>query len=594
MRGRRPDVWIAALALAWGPIGCEKGHPSAGEPSGSSATRWVSGDAGPLAPSPAVRLYFLSDLAGALAPCGCIKDQLGGIDHLGAWMQGERVRAPAALLAAAGPVFFMDDKLKGDRTDQDERKAATLASVLRGLNFVAFAPGINDWDDGDKGLVALAQTSGAAIMAGSVAEASPPFAQAIVKDVGGLKVGFVGFGQAPRAHGASDASAASDGSVASDADAASHADAASDGSALSDAGAPSDASAEDPAADIVAGGVRLAKEKGANVLVALVAVGRAEARRIARAVPELTAIVVGSPTANGEENGSAPQGEQVGGVILVQGANHLQSVAVLDLYVRDPASSGHLIQFADATGLDRAPERESLAARIDDLHQKIAIWERDRSLPLAEIEARRRDLAALEKERVSLDVELPPARGSFFRYSLEEVRPSLGTDPSIQVEMGAYYLGVNSYNQSALSGRTPLPRKAGLAGYVGVSACARCHAPAVAVWNHTWHAHAYGTLQSEGREFNLECVGCHVTGYDRPGGSSITHVGKLQNVQCEVCHGPGSRHVADPIDEGAIVAKPDAVRCLDCHHSPHVEQFDAVAKMKEILGPGHGMPLHRP
>jgi hypothetical protein len=114
------------------------------------------------------------------------------------------------------------------------------------------------------------------------------------------------------------------------------------------------------------------------------------------------------------------------------------------------------------------------------------------------------------------------------------------------------------------------------------------------MWNHTWHAHAYGTLRSEGREFNLECVGCHVTGYERPGGSTVTHVDKLENVQCEVCHGPGSKHVADPIDEGAILAKPDAARCLDCHRSPHVEQFDPVAKMKEILGPGHGMPLHKP
>jgi hypothetical protein len=570
------EAWIVALALGAGLLGCGKGSSPTGESSGSASTLGVSVEAGPVTSSPTVRLYFLSDLAGALAPCGCIKDQLGGMDHLGAWMASERARAPAALLAAAGPLFFMDDKLRGDRADQDERKAATVASILDGLNLVAFAPGMNDWDVGDKGLVNLARTSGsAAIVADSAEERPAPFARAIVKDIGGIKVGFVGFGQVPRAPGASDASASSDTNAASDARAASK------------------VSAGDPE-DIVARGVDLARQGGANVLVALAAVGRDEARRIARAVPELTAIVVGSPSANGEENARVPQGEQVGRVILVQGANHLQSVAVLDLYVRDPGSPGHLIRFADATGLDRAPEREKLAARIDDLHEKVAIWERDRSLPPADIESRKRDLAALEQESASLDVETPPARGSFFRYSLKEVRSWLGTDLSIQTEIGAYDAEVNSRNRSALSDRKPLPNRAGLGGYVGLSVCGHCHAPAVAVWNHTWHAHAYGTLRSEGREFDLECVGCHVTGYERPGGSNATHVDKLQSVQCEVCHGPGSKHVADPIDEGAILAKPDAARCLDCHHSPHVEQFDPVAKMKEILGPGHGMPLHKP
>jgi hypothetical protein len=31
--------------------------------------------------------------------------------------------------------------------------------------------------------------------------------------------------------------------------------------------------------------------------------------------------------------------------------------------------------------------------------------------------------------------------------------------------------------------------------------------------------------------------------------------------------------------------------CTSCHHPPHVEQFDATAKMREIIGPGHGLPV---
>jgi hypothetical protein len=402
----------------------------------------------------------------------------------------------------------------------------------------------------------LAQASGAAIIASSVAGGPPPFATAIVKEVGGIKVGFVGFGQGPPA------------------------------SAASDAGA------EDPA-EGVARGVALAKRQGASVLVALTAVGRDEARRIAEAVPELTAIVVGSSKASGEENTTAPQGERAGGVLIVQGGNHLQSVAVLDLYVRDRVAPGEVIRFADATGLERSQEREALASRADDLHVKISIWERDRSLPKAELDARKRELLVLEDERQRLDIKPSPTQGSFFRYSLKEVRPSLGTEPSIQTEISIYSQEINGQNRTALAGRMPLPPVAGHARYVGIKACVRCHAPAVAMWKGTWHANAYETLKIVGQEFNLECVRCHVTGYELPAGSTVTHLDKLENVQCETCHGPGSWHVANPTDPKAILAKPGAELCVACHHPPHVEQFDAVAKMKDILGPGHGMPVKK-
>src|SRR5262252_10371153 len=77
---------------------------------------------GPKAPDaagpPTVRLYLMSDLAGALEPCGCTKDQLGGLDHAAAWMASERARAPAAALLAAGPLFFMDTELKAEKAAQ--------------------------------------------------------------------------------------------------------------------------------------------------------------------------------------------------------------------------------------------------------------------------------------------------------------------------------------------------------------------------------------------------------------------------------------------------------------------------------------------
>src|SRR5262245_10819175 len=92
---------------------------------------------------PTVRLYFVSDLAGALEPCGCVKEQLGGLDHAAAWINGERRLAPHAMLLASGPLFFLDPELKPERKEQDLLKAKTLAASLRGLGLQAFVPGKN-------------------------------------------------------------------------------------------------------------------------------------------------------------------------------------------------------------------------------------------------------------------------------------------------------------------------------------------------------------------------------------------------------------------------------------------------------------------
>jgi hypothetical protein len=540
LRALRGQLVLAIPLLAAGLAACE-GCRSGG--TGGATAPTGTGSAASAGP-PTARLYLVTDMAGALEPCGCTKDQLGGLDHFGAWVKKEQAHAPAAVVASAGPLFFMDDKIEGDRAAQDRIKAQTIARVLKGLDFAAFAPGENDWDDGPAGLKGLAAASGAAVIGGDGA--------AVVREVGGVKVGFVGYGQTQ--------------------------------------GAPADGPKGTPQ-EVVRRGVDAAKKQGAELLVALVAVGRGEAKRIADVVPELNAIVVGAAKSNGDSNTTAPQGEQVGDVLIVQAANHLQTVAVLDVYVRDPLVPGTVLKLADATGLELARKREELARRIDDLHVKISGWERDPAIAPKDVSARKQELAQLESQREALDVKPPPAKGSFFRYTLKEMRQSLGEDPAVQADMVAFYKSVNDHNREAFAGRMPPPVPAGQPEYVGVEACTTCHEAPRKVWNGTPHAHAYATLSTQFKEFNLECVSCHVTGYEQPGGSTVTHVAKLEDVGCEVCHGPGSKHVASPTDQAKIIGHPDPAKCLECHHPPHVEGFDPAEKMHVILGPGHGLPL---
>ncbi|MCK4412141.1 MAG: hypothetical protein KAY32_01220 [Candidatus Eisenbacteria sp.] len=99
--------------------------------------------------------------------------------------------------------------------------------------------------------------------------------------------------------------------------------------------------------------------------------------------------------------------------------------------------------------------------------------------------------------------------------------------------------------------------------YLGQSVCRRCHVAESEQWSATAHAHALTTLRDEGRGGDPACVRCHVTGYGRPGGY---HPGRgggaLAGVQCEACHGVGTRHV-----RGGDAPRITEALCRRCHTS---------------------------
>ena len=101
--------------------------------------------------------------------------------------------------------------------------------------------------------------------------------------------------------------------------------------------------------------------------------------------------------------------------------------------------------------------------------------------------------------------------------------------------------------------------------YVGAKRCAECHAEISAGWKKTRHANAFNTLIKANRHFYANCVSCHVTGAGVKSGFQIDQSTKhLEGVQCEVCHGPGSRHARA---EGQLKLRteiPEAL-CVECH-----------------------------
>jgi predicted CXXCH cytochrome family protein len=105
--------------------------------------------------------------------------------------------------------------------------------------------------------------------------------------------------------------------------------------------------------------------------------------------------------------------------------------------------------------------------------------------------------------------------------------------------------------------------------YVGVNNCSSCHPDSHANWAQTAHATAFDTLVAGGNENNELCFPCHTVGYGEPSGFvNLSTTPYLAGVQCEVCHGPGSNHLADP-ENAPLAVNVSSAQCGVCHQSCH-------------------------
>ena len=172
-----------------------------------------------------------------------------------------------------------------------------------------------------------------------------------------------------------------------------------------------------------------------------------------------------------------------------------------------------------------------------------------------------------------------------FGYDVTPIHWDLPEEAAVAAEMARYNQELKAINLAA-AGTLP-PAKPGEAVYVGAARCLECHEQVEAFWAKNEHAHAWETLEKDQKTFDLECVSCHVTGYGRPGGSILGALKNLTSVQCEACHGPGSRHV-EAGDTAAILRSPGPDVCTTCHNPKHSTGFDYKKYRARLLVPGHG------
>ncbi|HEY7957890.1 MAG TPA: multiheme c-type cytochrome [Polyangia bacterium] len=482
-----------------------------------------------------VRIVATAEVKGTTEPCGCTSDPLGGVARVATLARG-------GLWVDAGGLLYDREGISAAMRPQADLKAERLARIYGEAGaLVGLGP-----DDLARGPSHLSPPREAANVTGLPMATVAP----VVRNVDGIKVGVFGVVSPER---------------------------------MKEVGVQ--AQAAEPAARAA---ILALRKQGAQVIVALLGMNRGEARGLLRAVPGIGFGIVGAEVGEG-----MAEAEPVGGGFLVAPADLGRRVATIELHVRNGKVA--LTLFAGEAA--RRREIEEFGRRISTLTLQLASWRHDPTADQSFVTARAAELEQLTAKRTALKSAHPtPPRASYFTYALTPVDKSVAAAPKVVAELRALDRQIGQVNLASAKKLPPLSPEPGKASYVGMAACAKCHQKAVDFWQHTVHAQAWKTLVSVDKQYNYDCTGCHVTGWMKPGGANLATVEKrgLVNVQCEVCHGPGSIHVAEAglEDPPSLTRRPADRFCADnCHTKEHSDTFQLVPYLRDILGKGHGEKL---
>jgi 2',3'-cyclic-nucleotide 2'-phosphodiesterase (5'-nucleotidase family) len=495
------------------------------------------------APAPrgkVLSLVYSTDVGGESERCDCAVSPVGGFARRAAEVDRIRAESDGVIQVDPGDLFLPRDapleRWRPPAAAEIERRGRLIAAAYARLGVTAFSPGERDLALGLPLLRRVLAGAKVPVVSANLVDAKGRllFDADRLVDAVGLRVGIFGL-TAPFAPGAW----------------------------------PAGVVARDPAAAARAEAESL-RARGAKLVVALVDVGGlAEARALLARAPGIDWAVVG----HGGARLDTPELVAGGARLLAAGARG-EHIGRLDLHVvagGGPYADGDARAVLEARIASHDEQAKEMGARaplnqrdedlLDSLRKKIV--------------EERRDLAALP----------PRVTGDWFANRIVTL------DTSVPDQPGTAALVAASDAKRARVG--PVAGGAPAATYLGTAACARCHAPELAFWRTTKHAHALAALEEARSARSLACVGCHVTGFAQPGGSMDLAVlaTRLRDVGCEACHGPGSAHVDAPREPGLVARAPSAAVCLGCHTPDRTPTaFDFAALTRAVVGPGHGAP----
>jgi hypothetical protein len=525
---RKVGWWATASAAIFLAAGC----PGNGKTGGTAAGGTT------------FTLFALAEVRGQIEPCGCTTDPLGDLARTAQLVAEARTRGPTVVVDA-GSLLYTQAPLPEHLRDQEELKADLLARVYKEeLEVAGLGLGPLDLATGPSGtrIPRLA----ANVPAGDKAPALE--APKLVK-VGAESIGVFGVidpAQVP-ALGATDPVAAAKRSVA----------------------------------DL--------RERGAARVVGLATMSRKDAVALVRAVPGIDVMVVGLGTQAPEPKDVHARAEQIGDTWMVFPANRGQVVSRFEITLR-PGGGALVDAVGEAAAADR---RAELDERVKLIDSELAVFAKDPSADPAFVAQHKaeRDRLAAERDELATSPLRTPAKGSYFQLAQVRIQKSLACDGEVVGAKQAYARAAGEANVAGAKTRPPIAVPAGAATYVGTEACTDCHAEAGEFWKTSRHAGAWETLEKVSKQFDYDCIGCHTTGWNQPGGASMAANETLRDVQCETCHGPGSRHVdADEADAKKTIrlAPPPELCASQCHTPEHSDTFERTAYLRDIIGPGHG------
>jgi hypothetical protein len=487
-------------------------------------------------PRPVLRLVALTDLSGTLEPCGCTSKPKGGVERIAALVRELRADGVPTDVVLAGNTFFGPAEVAGHGASPETAHGGKRVTDQEA------------WK-----------------------------AEVIAQILGGLGTTLVAPGVADRLAGGEQIDALVRTALAGGAERQTPA------RWVAESVDEANVTTESAVASLRAR-FKEADPEGVRPWLLLTNGSRRFAKRLAEQIPGLDFVIMGGVD---QVNASPPS--QHGTAFVISGGRHGEGVLVVDVYLRDAAP------FADWSDWSFAERHGALAAQIAELRGKLRAWEAEGKAAKADLAERRAQLRALENEMATLAIPAS-VRGNAFNARLVAMEKSRPGDPTVRDAMRTYDKRVNEHNRKVYANALPAPVAAGHPTYVGSSACASCHEPANTWWRTTKHGVAYKTLVDVNKEFNLSCVGCHVTGYGMPGGATVTHNlgGELVDVGCETCHGPGSEHVAKPRMPGLARRDPAETVCAGCHNKEHSDLFEFKAYRAMLIAPGHGAPVAAP
>ena len=509
----------------------------------------------PKADASTIELFIATRLWNTTEPCGCTSTPLGDVARIAALLKSSPDRS---LLLDAGGLRYEPKVLSASKLPQARLKADFIEKTWQELSAVVMVQ--SEDLRGEQGLAELVATKRLVANLAGLPEGVATPRQVLT--LLGVKLGIVG---------------------------------------ITDPTGPWPAGilASDPETAL---GEQLAALRGEGVesVIVLSGMTREKTRRLARKFPDVKLWVAGA-------NDKVEEGVELpeilgGGALLVTPGFKGERLFHISIH---PSATGSLVWRFVATPKQRQRQISVLRERVSAADKLLAGLQQDTAADPAFIKTQQAELQNL-REQISQLSQAPshPDGDGYVTAELQAITRSLSRDPTIRKKLDELDQQIGQANLKALDGPPPdtLP---GSPRYVGNTNClGACHFHEAAhkLWQTTQHSRAHRTLVEVGKELSYDCVGCHSTAFDTPAGSNLFTINKWQqattppvgmgpdmrHVGCEVCHGPGSLHVAAPGKVKIPTQRPDENTCLGCHTKEHSDTFEWKAYARGILGEGHG------